>query len=56
MPSNGSSKYRDPLDETVRQAYEEVLNEPLPNRFVDLLKKLRQGELPDEEPPSGDQG
>jgi len=50
MSSNGSSNQdTDPISETVRQAYEDILNEALPERFVVLLKKLRQGEIPDQD-------
>ena len=55
MSSNGSSNQdTDPIDETVRQAYEDILNEALPERFVVLLKKLRQGEFPDQDLPTDD--
>lgn len=55
MSFQGSSKEDlDPIAETVRQAYEDILNEALPDRFVILLKKLRQGEIPADEFSSGD--
>lgn len=49
-----SGQNPDPIDETVRQAYEEILNEALPERFVTLLKKLRQGEIPEEDATTDD--
>ena len=35
----------DRIDDIVRRAYEEFLNEDLPDRFVALLEKLRSGEI-----------
>jgi len=37
------------IDESLRKAYEELLNEELPDRFQQLLQKLRD-DSPDLEP------
>lgn len=39
------------IDENLRRAYDEVLREGVPDRFNDLLKRLRDGDVP-----SGDDG
>lgn len=55
MSLNGSSRTDlRTVDETVREAYEDILNEPLPDRFRLLLTKLRRGELPHFHPIEGE--
>ena len=44
----------DRIDDFVCRAYEGFLNEELPDRFIVLLEKLRNGELPEDKPPSKD--
>lgn len=34
----------DEIDESLRRAFEEVVNEGVPDRFSDLLKRLKEGE------------
>ena len=34
------------IDESLRRAFDEVLNEGVPDRFEDLLDKLRKGDIP----------
>ncbi len=43
MPSEEISPeiYKE-IDENLRRAYEELLNEELPNRFNDLIQQLRE--------------
>ena len=55
--SRGKSLLEDPdrIDDVVRRAYEGFLNEELPDRFIVLLEKLRNGELPEDEPPTEEQ-
>ena len=36
----------DHIDQNLKKVYEEVLNEELPDRFKDLLAKLKSGETP----------
>ena len=36
------------IDENLRQAYQDLLNEALPDRFTTLLEQLRHGALPSE--------
>lgn len=52
--SRGKSSTEDPdrIDDVVRRAYEGFLNEDLPERFIVLLEKLRNGEFPQNEPPT----
>jgi len=33
---------RDPIDENLKRVYEETASEPLPDRFVELLNRLRE--------------
>ena len=40
-----SPKSLEQVDENLRKAYEELLNEALPERFTDLLDQLRKGEI-----------
>ena len=37
------------VDENLRRAYKELLNEALPPRFADLLDQLRNGVQPDKQ-------
>ena len=32
------------IDESLRRAFDEVVNEGVPDRFADLLKRLKSGE------------
>ncbi|WP_425079913.1 NepR family anti-sigma factor [Ruegeria denitrificans] len=41
------------IDENLKRAFDEVANEPVPDRFVDLLEKLRNQTSV---PKSGDTG
>lgn len=34
------------IDESLRRAFEEVLNEGVPDRFSQLLEQLKSGEVP----------
>ena len=34
------------IDQNLRRVYEQVVSEGVPDRFNELLKKLRQGEIP----------
>ncbi len=49
-----SQKDFDRIDDIVRRAYEGFLNEELPDRFIVLLEKLRNDELPENERPLKD--
>lgn len=35
------------VDKGLRQAFEDILNEELPDRFVKLLDRLRSGDIPE---------
>lgn len=45
----------DQIDESLRRAFNEVLDEGVPDRFSDLLKKLKSGDIP-ESPDASDDG
>ena len=51
-----SSKDLDHIDEIVRRAYEEFLNEELPDRLATLLERLREGEFTGGDVSSGENG
>ena len=34
------------IDENLRRAFDEVMNEGVPDRFTDLLGRLKRGETP----------
>lgn len=34
------------IDESLRRAFDQVLSEGVPDRFEDLLNKLRSGDIP----------
>lgn len=36
------------IDDNLRHAFETLANEPVPDRFMDLIQKLRANEDPDE--------
>ena len=42
-----SDKAQADIDQSLLRAYQEVVNEDLPDRFKDLLERLRQGDTPD---------
>lgn len=35
------------IDKSLRRAFEDVVNEGVPDRFSDLLKRLKSGDIPD---------
>lgn len=39
--NNPKSKIRNQIDENLRLIYDQTLQEPLPNRMLELLEKLR---------------
>ena len=41
-PKNGYQE----IDESLRRAFEDVVNEGVPDRFADLLKRLKSGDIP----------
>ena len=44
--SRSSKRGYDEIDESLRRAYDEVVSEGVPDRFSNLLKQLKDGDLP----------
>lgn len=45
MPSNSkTSRLRDEIDANLRRAFDDVVNDDIPDPFTDLLSQLRQKE------------
>ena len=36
------------IDKSLRRAFDEVLNEGVPDRFTELLNQLKSGDIPDQ--------
>lgn len=54
--TSGTSKLDQDIDENLRRVYAEMAQEPLPDRFTQLLDQLREKEKSENErPPKGDQ-
>ena len=50
MPDSKSSATEiEKIDEYVRRAYEELLNEEWPDRLASLLERLKAGKFPDDD-------
>nr|WP_092836034.1 NepR family anti-sigma factor [Roseovarius lutimaris] len=43
-----TSRVTQQIDENLRRVYSETAQEPVPDRFTDLLEKLRQQEKPED--------
>ena len=43
------------IDQSLRRAYDEVVNEGVPERFSDLLKRLKDGNVPPPSEATGDE-
>jgi Anti-sigma factor NepR len=48
------SKVAEEIDANLRRVYEEVLKDEVPDRFSDLLNRLKSGESAPEIPASGE--
>ena len=42
-PKPPKSRVVDDIDRNLRQAFDDIANEPVPDRFADLLKRLKAG-------------
>ena len=51
---SGTSKLEQQIDENLRRVYADVAQEPLPDRFTQLLNQLREKEQATTEPTSED--
>lgn len=45
--SQAPKKGYEEIDESLRRAFDNVVNEGVPDRFADLLKRLKSGDIPE---------
>ena len=50
MTGRRSSPVDDEIDRSLKRAFDELAAAPLPDRFVDLIERLRAGDRPDPKP------
>ena len=43
--NKSSNRIQDEIDENLKRVYQEALNEELPDRFLQLLDRLKSGEV-----------
>jgi hypothetical protein len=42
--NNRTSRVQDEIDKNLKRAYDDVINQEVPDRFTDLLAQLRHGD------------
>ena len=45
-PKQPKSRVVDEIDRNLKEAFEDIANEPIPGRFADLLEQLKSGTAP----------